>query len=323
VQAIVLAGVAAVLVALLIGLPFGADLGRSAGGATGVAGRSLAGALALGSSALLLYAAVAAWQLGAGRRDSGATWLAAGLALLGVAQVYSATLPVLAAGSVSPREPLRVAGILLVVAGTLLAEREARCAAARLAVIAERQRVARDLHDGIAQDLAFIAAHAGALPDAGDAEHPLRIAARRALAVSRGVIDELSDLDGRPFHEALRVLAAELSDRFAISVKIELAHDDNFSMETRHDLVRIVREAVTNAVKHGSATKVLVALERSATGTVLRVRDNGIGMLRDGGHRAPEGFGLTSMRERVAAMGARLAFNEPAGGGTEVEVALP
>jgi signal transduction histidine kinase len=279
---------------------------------------------ALASSALLLHAALVVWRRDSSDAKRGESWLAGGLAMLGIAQLYAATLPLLAPGWVSPREPLRLAGVVMIFVAAVIEEREARLAAARLAVIAERRRVAGDLHDGIAQDLAFIAAHASRLlPRAGEGEHPVGIAARRALALSRGVIDDLSDLDHRPIQEALAVLAAELSERFAIKVKIDAPADDALALDVRRELVRIVREAVVNAVKHGAASTVTVAIDRSAAGTVLRVRDDGIGIRRGNGERAPEGFGLTSVRERVAAISAGLTFNEPVGGGTEVEVALP
>jgi signal transduction histidine kinase len=298
----------AVLVACAVGLTADARLTRSS--------------FALASGALLLYAAFASWRRATGGSKDGERWLAGGLGLLATGQLYAVTLPLLAPGWVSAREPLRLAGVGMILVAALIAERQARLTLARLAVIAERQRVARDLHDGIAQDLAFIAAHAGTLPRLGHGEHPVGIAARRALAVSRGVIDDLSDLDSRSLQEALAVLATELSERFAISVKIEAAGNDGLALDVRHDLMRIVREAVSNAVKHGGASNVTVAIEHSAAGTVLRVRDDGAGLTGGDGERPPEGFGLTNMRERAAAIGARVALNEHVGGGAEVEVAL-
>ena len=238
--------------------------------------------LGCASAALLLSAALLVWQRGSARQ-AGDAWLAAGVSMLGIAQLYGASVPRLAPGAVSPSEPACLAGTVLLLLAAAVYEREARVTSARLAVIAERQRVARDLHDGIAQDLAFIAAHAGTLPSVGDGEHPLGVAARRALALSRTAIDDLSDLDGRPLSEALAVLATELSDRFAITVRIDAVAGDGLGVDVRRDLVRIVREAVANAVKHGAASNVTVALDRGPGGTVLRVRDDGIGMRRADG----------------------------------------
>jgi len=323
-QVAMLGGALAAACAAVLGIAFESQLAVTTHGSlTAILHRPLGDALALASAALLLSAAVTTWQSGSDGWATGERWIACGLGILGAAWLYSVTLPLLAPGALSSREPMRLAGAVMILGGAIIEERSARRAAARLAVIAERQRIARDLHDGIAQDLAFIAAHAGNLLGTAGAEHPLSTAARRALAVSRGVIDDLSDLDSRPIADALGVLAAELSDRFSMSVKIDVAHDPQLTSQARRDLVRIVREAVANAARHGAASHVMVTIDRSELGAVLRVCDDGSGIVKGDGRRAPEGFGVASMRERAAALGAKFTLRESPGGGTEVEVALP
>jgi len=192
---------------------------------------------------------------------------------------------------------------------------------AEAAAARERRRIARDLHDGLAQDLAFIAAHGDRLAQESGAEHPLAIAARRALAVSRGAIAELSADEAPSTGEALREVAAELAGRFDIHVEVR-AERIAVTSTDREDVVRIAREAIVNAARHGRAQNVVVSLIRAQDKVVLTVRDDGVGI---GATGAPlgGGFGFRSMRERAAALGGRLTARAPADGGTELELVLP
>jgi signal transduction histidine kinase len=101
-------------------------------------------------------------------------------------------LPGFVRESVGPREALQLGGYLLIALAGLRQETALRRSARSRAAIEARHNMARELHDGLAQDLAFIAAH-GTRLGAGRAEdHPLESAARRALEVSRNAISELS-----------------------------------------------------------------------------------------------------------------------------------
>jgi signal transduction histidine kinase len=186
------------------------------------------------------------------------------------------------------------------------------------AILAERhrQRLARDLHDGICQDLAFIAAHAARDGD----DHPMALAARRALALSRGALAELSASDAPTTQQALRRVADELAARFGIAIDVH-ARPTRLRADERDALVRITREAVVNAVKHGHAEHVLVTLQVEEGRLVLRVRDNGRG-IQPAGLLRP-GFGRMSMHQRAAELGGSLAVRACEEGGTELEVLLP
>jgi signal transduction histidine kinase len=201
---------------------------------------------------------------------------------------------------------------------------EFRQTIADAATARERQRIARDLHDGLAQDLAFIAAHGDRLAVEKGAEYPLAIAARRALAVSRGAIAELSAAQAPTAGDALRKVADELCGRFDIEVDVRAEAVTALAVtpSDREDIVRIAREAIVNAARHGRARKVVVSLAPEHNALVLRVRDDGVGI----GAAAPRsegGFGMVSMRERAAALGGRLTAKTPAAGGTEVELVMP
>lgn len=182
----------------------------------------------------------------------------------------------------------------------------------------DRQRLARDLHDGICQDLAFIAAHVARLGADGD-DHPVAVAARRALAASRGTLAELSASDAPSTPRALRTVADELAVRFGITVDVR-AQDVELRAD-REAVVRIAREAIVNAAKHGHAQHVLVSLQIEEGRLVLRVQDDGHGLAPAELWR--EGFGIASMRQRASELGGRLETRPGDDGGTELEVVMP
>jgi signal transduction histidine kinase len=151
------------------------------------------------------------------------------------------------------------------------------------------------------------------------AEHPVAIAARRALALSRGAIAELSAADAPTAEQALRDVAGELSTRYEMRIDVNTA-DVAISRTEREDVVRIAREAIVNAARHGGARKVLVSLLPEADRLVLRVSDDGRGI----GPAPPRpGFGFLSMRERAAVLGGSLTARQRAEGGTELELVVP
>jgi signal transduction histidine kinase len=181
----------------------------------------------------------------------------------------------------------------------------------------ERRRIARDLHDGLAQDLAFIAAHGDRIAREAGEDHPLAVAARRALAVSRGAIADLSATEAPSANSALRQVADELEIRFGIRVAVQ-AEEADLNGRAREDVVRIVREAIVNAAK-GRAQHIVVTLDRTGNHFVLRVLDDGAG-ITSGGIKSRPGFGMKAMGQRAAALGGRLTARDVAGGGTELEV---
>jgi signal transduction histidine kinase len=203
-------------------------------------------------------------------------------------------------------------------------EAEFRRSVTDAATTRERRRIARDLHDGLAQDLAFIAAHGDRLAFEMGAEHPLAIAARRALAVSRGAIAELSATQAPTLGEALRQVAEELGSRFQVQVEVHCEPLAALAVTAseREDIVRIAREAIVNSVRHGRATNVVVSLAAEEDRLVLRVRDNGIGISSEV-RRSGDGFGFLSMRERATALGGRFTASAPSDGGTELELVVP
>jgi signal transduction histidine kinase len=191
------------------------------------------------------------------------------------------------------------------------------------AIDEERQRIARNLHDGLAQELAFIRMEtqrmAATHPD-GRAERLAR-AAERALEESRTAIETLRNRADEPFHVELSALADELATREGARVSFEVDPAIELESRDRDALLRIMREAINNGVRHGHATE--LALELSGgNGIRMAVRDNGAGFV-PGAPRRRGSFGLASMRARAEERGGNLLVQSAPGEGTVVEVNLP
>jgi signal transduction histidine kinase len=270
-----------------------------------------------------LYAAAAiGFTRGATRRDDDlTTWLAAAAAVGAFAQLNYFLFPSISSHWIYTGDVLRLAFYLLLLTGALRAVVAYQRQAA--AVYEERRRMARDLHDGIAQDLAFIASQSLRLADEHRPEVATLIseAANRALEESRVVLLALA----RPADESLRdALAATVSDlarRRGATVVFDIDVDAEAGAATRDALMRIACEAVNNSTRHGGARTVHIALENS-NGLRMVVTDDGRGFRPDGA-AATGGFGVSSMRERAEALGGELRVDSAPGRGATVEVRLP
>jgi signal transduction histidine kinase len=251
-------------------------------------------------------------------RDDIAALISGALILGAASWLCFFPLPALAYDWVSPREGLRLLGVVLLLAAAIRRELRAQTNVARAAELAERRRVAQDLHDGIGQDLALIAAHSGRMASELGSDHPVAIAARRALAVSRDTIGELSGPENATSAEALAAVANELGSRFGMTVVVLCDLDSDPEPQIREQLTRIVREALANAGRHGRARHVLVSLRQINDGLILRIDDDGCGIAPGAG----EGFGIGSMRERAEAMGASLTVRSAGKRGAEIEVVM-
>lgn len=276
--------------------------------------------------AMLLFAAAAVgFRRHARRRgDELLRWLAAGAVLSAFARLNFFLFPSIYTDWVYTGDVLRLASYLCFLVGAGREIDAYRRDQTRLAVLEERRRVARDLHDGLVQDLAFIRAQTASLAHGplvpGLAEH-VAAAADRALAESRRAVDALStSMPGR-LADVLRAAAGEIARPAGTAVEVAVDEDVPLADEVRHDLARIVREATSNAVRHGGARRVAVRV-RSGDGTLrLTVTDDGKGFDLD--QRSRPGFGLRSMRERAENLGGSFLVRSEPGEGSSVEVVLP
>jgi signal transduction histidine kinase len=293
-------------------------------GIQGAIHRPVALAVELVAAAVLVVSALA--FLRRSRRGHTRCGLLAGAAfLLAAARLQYLALPAVATDWITPREGLRIAAYALLLASAYREFVLRRRARAHAAISLERERIARDLHDGLAQDLACIAVHGQRLGIELEPGHPLMIAARSALATSRGVIADLSASTAPSTEAALQIIGDELRHRHGleISIRIEtpaaLAGGNDLDPAGREQIVRIAREAIVNAALHGAARHIDVVLLRKGRDVFMSITDDGSGIADTNGY----GMGLRTMRARAAALGGRLTTRPRAGGGTELELVAP
>jgi signal transduction histidine kinase len=318
--AVCLAGAAvAELGALVLGSQIGADGGLSDHGIARTLEHPVGVAFALAATAFLTASAVHVARSARSEGTAFSLLAAVGLVMFAGARLNYLVLPAPGIGSVTVREGLRLVGYGLILAAALRQEAAIRREIAVDAAAEERRRIARDLHDGLAQDLAFIVAQSDRIASEKGDDHPVAVAARRALAVSRGAIADLSASETPSAMAALRQVADELGVRFDVRVSVE-ADNTELRREAREDVVRIVREAIVNAA-HGQARNIVVSLTRADERFTLRVLDDGSGI--GGELKTMPGFGLRAMRERAACLGGGLTARPARGGGTELEVVFP
>jgi signal transduction histidine kinase len=187
----------------------------------------------------------------------------------------------------------------------------------------ERRRIARDLHDGLAQELAYIAIESrrlAALQQQGEELTSIAGAAERALQETRRVMESLITLRDEPLDELIADEAEAVAARWGADVVLAVDPAIHPSPAAQEALLRVVREAVSNAARHGKARRVWIHVESEA-GITLRVVDDGIGF--DPSDVTTPGFGLTSMRERVEELGGELRLESLPTVGTTVEASLP
>jgi signal transduction histidine kinase len=190
------------------------------------------------------------------------------------------------------------------------------------AVLEERRRIARDLHDGLAQELAFIGRNLQRLDGQDPTVGRVGASAARALSESRRAIAALTKPLDEPLEVALAEAARETAEREGTMLHLALTPGIELDYRRRDALIRIACEAIANAARHGEAELVRVEL-LDGRRVRLRISDAGSGFdpaavsSRDGG-----GFGLISMRERAHAVGGSFEVRSRPGGGTRVEVVL-
>lgn len=195
---------------------------------------------------------------------------------------------------------------------------------------AERERLAREIHDTLAQGFTSIVALAQAAEpelesDTAAAKRHvelIRTTARENLAEARVMVAELTPT---PLHEgslpsAIQRQCDRLSQETGIAVTMRADGDlPPLGMATDVVLLRATQEAFANIRKHAEATAVAVELSSADRLVRLSVADNGIGL--DEVHN--NGFGLRGMRARVAQVGGAMSVSPTAGGGTTVNVEVP
>ena len=205
-------------------------------------------------------------------------------------------------------------------------------------VLEERSRLAREIHDTLAQGFTSVVLLSEAMRNQLAAMPPEKIdssleliatTARQNLDEARRLVaaDTPVELDGRSLHGALTMLAESIEARTGATVTVDA--DDALSLNAGHEVVllRVAQEACNNAVKHANAETITIAVS-SASGTAITIVDDGDGF--DPLEAAPRevagtvgGSGLRYMAERVADEGGKLDISSSPGNGTTVRAILP
>src|SRR4029077_5273113 len=201
------------------------------------------------------------------------------------------------------------------------------------AVLEERNRLASEIHDSLAQNFAGISmqlsAAAGAMKRKSKdaishveratelARFGLSEARRSALSLRSNVIEESGLI------EALQKLVerSNIPGLLRCSFRSSRVREESLAPPVQQDLLRIAQEAISNALRHARPTVISVSLRWDPPNLVLKIRDNGSGIAN--GRSSGGGFGFANMRARAKNLGAELDIRSTAGSGTSVVVRLP
>ncbi len=321
---VVLAGVAIVVASLGTRLPTGVELILSPEDAARprLEGNVSLLAAQLAGMALYCFAAVGFARRARATGDELLKWLAVGALFGAFARLNYFLYPSLYTDYVYSGDFFRLAFYVAILAAATREISSYWETLSRTAVLEERRRLARDLHDGLAQELAFIGRNLRRLDEEDEAVARATAGAARALSESRRAIAALTKPLDEPLEVALAEAARETADREGTLLDLVLTPGIELDYPRRDALIRIACEATANAARHGGARIVRVELVDRRRRVRLRVSDDGSGFNPTAVARLGEGFGLTSMRERAHAVGGSFDVESKPGSGTMVEVVL-
>lgn len=205
---------------------------------------------------------------------------------------------------------------------------------ARLGAIEERNRLAREIHDSLAQGLTATALQlesADSLLDDSSGTRDIRRPLQRALSFTRSNLEEArrsvldlraAPLEGRPLAEALRSLVKGWESEHGTNARFKAVNAGRpLPPRTEVGLYRICQEALSNAARHAGAERVTVRLVATPEQVRLAVEDDGRGF--DDSEVPENRYGLTGMNERARMIGGELEIWSEAGRGTRIEVTVP
>jgi signal transduction histidine kinase len=219
---------------------------------------------------------------------------------------------------------------------------ELRDRAELTATVAERNRLARELHDSVTQNLYSVTLYAeaaarllesGSSSQAASYMRDLRDTAQEALREMRLLIFELRppELEKTGLATALQTRLQSVEARGGMQASLNLEGVENeprVPLAVQQELYHIAQEALNNTLKHSHASRVVVTLTYGTSGIWLEIADDGAGfdaagLTGPGAHSISGGMGLGNMRERAARIAARLTIDTAPGRGTRIMVARP
>lgn len=196
----------------------------------------------------------------------------------------------------------------------------------------ERQRIARDIHDDLGQNLLALKIELSMMHVSSCGVHPLVTQKLGCMITSldntikslRAIINDLRPVALEAgLQNAVERQLNEFSRINGIRYQLN-AGEHAFDSGPDHGidamLLRILQEALSNVVRHAHATEVKIELNRNGERLTLRVQDNGVGMA---GPRSPDGCGLLGIKDRVRALGGSLAIDSQPGAGTLLSLTIP
>jgi two-component system sensor histidine kinase UhpB len=195
----------------------------------------------------------------------------------------------------------------------------------------ERQRIRRELHDGLGQGLMVLRLHLET-GNSGSQLAELQSKVQEALRLIDSTIEDLRRIIGRlsprtleelGLPAAVRKEARDLSRNTGMRAQLAISTDLRaLGHELEIGLYRSLQEALHNIAKHSQAQNFRISLEHSGTSVSLLVEDDGIGFSgkHDSGHPT---FGLLGMRERITALGGRVRIQSGKGTGTRIKIVVP
>ena len=201
----------------------------------------------------------------------------------------------------------------------------------QLATLEERNRLARELHDSVKQEVFAAAMQVGAARALLDQDPKgARIHLEEAESLARQAQTELStlirelrpaELEDRGLPAALRGLLDSWSRQTGIPSQLRLQGERNLSLPVEQALFRVAQEALANIARHSQATQVEVRLQWEKDQVRMTVADNGAGF--DPQENLTQGVGLHSMQERLEALGGSLSIASSPGEGTRIAASIP
>ncbi len=248
------------------------------------------------------------------------SWLCLSLTLALFADVHLVLTPVVSSEFVLQGDFLRLIayGILLVGVWRAIADAEFG-----RAVSDERARVAREIHDGLAQYLFAISTQVNMLETGGSLEQVLprlKRASTSAQQEARFAVLALSSAGGSArFDSALRRYVEVLTADGELEVEVDVDRSVRLAPDEQIEVFRIVQEGLGNARRHAGAKHVDIDIVQRAGRRVVRVRDDGVGFDEE---TTTKGQGLENMRLRADAIQGELSLNSTPGRGTAIEVVL-
>ncbi|ANS75736.1 histidine kinase [Paenibacillus yonginensis] len=199
------------------------------------------------------------------------------------------------------------------------------------AIVEERQRLARELHDAVSQQLFAISMTATAVgrtleKDFDKAQRQVELIEEMASVAQsemRALLLHLRPvyLEGKELTQGVEELVRELKTKVPMDIVLEMDRDLSLVKGIENHLFRIIQEAMSNTLRHAKAERMEIRIFKRGDAVRVILRDNGVGFELDDAKQAS--YGLSNMQERVREIGGSIQFITAPGKGTRIEITVP